>query len=201
MVICSPGKSHRAHGLRQINPSGKSLLIFGSIVKPPNQKYFAFHFWKSELQLRRLIPEEGRWPSSPSVGMGCGGRGQRQAFFAPDETLFAYGEVVWSWRRDAGAKLAELSADDGDNKPAHRGEHDISRKAIAQGMSECFRSPVCSCAPNAQFFGTRDGGCSVHPAFPAPSISNEGQRTSKNSGKSCRENVDACLAVMVREGG
>src|SRR5438876_12160468 len=31
-------------------------------------------------------------------------------------------------------------------KPAHRGEHDISRKAIAQGMSECFRCPVCSCA-------------------------------------------------------
>ena len=36
-------------------------------------------------------------------------------------------------------------------KPAHRGEHEVSRKAIAQGMSECFRSPVCSCAPNAQF--------------------------------------------------
>ena len=25
--------------------------------------------------------------------------------FAPDEALSAYGEVVWSWRRDAGAKL------------------------------------------------------------------------------------------------
>src|SRR5438034_1098218 len=54
-------------------------------------------------------------------------------------------------------------------KPAHRGEHEVSRKAIAQGMSECFRCPVCSCAPNAQF-GTRDRGCSAHPAFPAPSI-------------------------------
>jgi hypothetical protein len=37
--------------------------------------------------------------------MGCGGRGRRQALFALDETPFAYGEVVWSWRRDAGAKL------------------------------------------------------------------------------------------------
>ena len=34
-------------------------------------------------------------------------------FFMPDENARAYGEVVWSWRRDAGAKLAELSADDG----------------------------------------------------------------------------------------
>jgi hypothetical protein len=25
---------------------------------------------------------------------------------APDETLVADGEVVWSWRRDAGVKLA-----------------------------------------------------------------------------------------------
>src|SRR4029453_14661806 len=106
--------------------------------------------------------------------MGCGGR-----FCSVDDWTKAYGEVVWSWRRDAGAKLAISLAGDGDNKPAHRGEHDISRKAIAQGMSECFRSPVCSCAPNAQFFGTRDRGCSVHPAFPAPSISKEGQRTSK----------------------
>src|SRR5687768_8020979 len=103
--------------------------------------------------------------------MGCGGRGRRQAFFfAPDETLSAYGEVVWSWRRDAGAKLAEQSASDGDNKPAHRGERDISRKAIAQGMSAC--SPL-TCMLVCAFLCalcTRDRGCSAHPAFPAPSI-------------------------------
>ena len=31
-------------------------------------------------------------------------------------------------------------------KPDHREEHVISRKAIAQGMSDCLRCPVCSCA-------------------------------------------------------
>src|SRR3979490_3200052 len=31
-------------------------------------------------------------------------------------------------------------------KPDHRGERVISRKAIAQGMSDCLRCPVCSCA-------------------------------------------------------
>ena len=43
------------------------------------------------------------------------------AFLAPDENAKAYGEVVWSWRRDAGVKLVEVSASDGDNKPAPPG--------------------------------------------------------------------------------
>ena len=54
-----------------------------------------------------------------------------------DEALSAYGEVVWSWRRDAGVKPVERSAGDGGKQPVHRGERDISRKAIAQGMSVC----------------------------------------------------------------
>ena len=72
----------------------------------------------------------------------------------------AYGEVVWSWRRDAGAKLlrSKLLRGDGDNKPAHRGEREVSRKAIAQGMSECFRCPVRSCAPNVQFSAHETAG-------------------------------------------
>jgi hypothetical protein len=75
------------------SPRIKNILLFISA----NQNYKPCH----------LIPEEGRRPSPPNVGMGCGGRGRRQAcFFAPDETPTAYGEVVWSWRRDAGVKLA-----------------------------------------------------------------------------------------------
>src|SRR4030081_453536 len=35
---------------------------------------------------------------------------------------------------------------------AHRGEHVISRKAIAQGMSDVLRCPVCSCAPLRALF-------------------------------------------------
>ena len=50
----------------------------------------------------------------------------------------AYGEVVWSWRRDAGAKsVGVIPLMTVANKPVHRGEHVISRKAIAQGMSVC----------------------------------------------------------------
>src|SRR5437762_11729967 len=42
--------------------------------------------------------------------------------------------------------------------PLHRGEHEVSRKAIAQGMSECFRCPVCSCAPTVQFLAHETAG-------------------------------------------
>src|SRR5262245_1160806 len=44
------------------------------------------------------------------------------------------------------ASSLQCLAGDGDNKPAHRGERVISRKAIARGMSDCLRCPVCSCA-------------------------------------------------------
>ncbi len=42
VLICRRGKSNPAFGLRQINPTGKSLLIFRNHVKPRNQKYFYF---------------------------------------------------------------------------------------------------------------------------------------------------------------
>src|SRR5205814_8452825 len=40
----------------------------------------------------------------------------------------------------------QLSGRYGGKRAVLRGEHGISRKAIAQGMSDCLRCPVCSCA-------------------------------------------------------
>ena len=49
----------------------------------------------------------------------------RQAGFGtPGETFTAYGEVVWSWRRDPGVKLfgkAQMATVA--KEAAHRGEH------------------------------------------------------------------------------
>src|SRR5690348_17734226 len=75
------------------------------------------------------------------------------------------GEVVWSWRPWAGAKLAERSADDGDNKAWSPGRARISRNTIAQGMPAAPAEPVV--LPRA-FLLHADHGCSPHPAFPAP---------------------------------
>src|SRR5947208_17013444 len=95
----------------------------------------------------------------------------RQArVIAPDENAEAYGEVVWSWRRDAGVKFlrSTLLRGDGDNKPLHRGERDISRKAIAQGMSELPPLPCMLVCAKCAILGTRDAGaaCTRHSLRP-----------------------------------
>src|SRR3984957_17193184 len=52
--------------------------------------------------------------------------------------------------------------------PILRGERDISCKAIAQGMSDCLRCPVCSCALSfAQFaHETAGAACIRHSLLP-----------------------------------
>jgi hypothetical protein len=52
--------------------------------------------------------------------------------------------------------------------PAHQGDHEVSRKAIAQGRPVRSGEPVvtCSCA---FYFCTRGCGCIRRPVFPAPS--------------------------------
>src|SRR5215203_915676 len=83
----------------------------------------------------------------------------------------------------------KLLPDDGGKRAVLRGEHEVSRKAIAQGRPECFALPcmlVCSfvCANR-----TRDRGCSKHPVFPAPSNLEEGNEDA-NLGRTCRENAE-----------
>src|SRR4051794_15923773 len=86
----------------------------------------------------------------------------------------AYGEVVWSWRRDRGVYFAGgYLADNGDNQRRSPGRARISRKAIARGKSGCLGctcSPCpcashmgCPCAPAHGIYGR-----SQRPAFPAP---------------------------------
>jgi len=58
---------------------------------------------------------------------------------------FADGEVVWSWRLDAGVNPVTMLTHytgDGDKKADHQREHEANRKLIAQGMPECFGEPV-----------------------------------------------------------
>jgi hypothetical protein len=88
-----------------------------------------------------LTADEGRWPSSRTRGEM---RWTQTARWT--RASDAYGEVVWFRRRGAGAKLAIRSAGDGGKRAVLREEHEVSRKAIAQGRPECSRCPVCSCA-------------------------------------------------------
>src|SRR6185312_11790550 len=89
---------------------------------------------------------------------------------SPDErgvrTSRTRGEMRWTqrWRKTSascprtvkscGPDAAVLASNcagsflrgDGGKRAVHRGEHEVSRKATAQGRPECSRCPVCSCA-------------------------------------------------------
>ena len=115
-----------------------------------------------------------RW-SQGEVKLVSGSRRARRTAQA------AYGKTVWSWHPLLVSSCRwrdRFRPDRSAIKPAvtvtrrirRRGEHGISRKAIAQGMPECSG---CTCMlvcalPCAHC--TRDRGCSKHPAFPAPSF-------------------------------
>ena len=59
-----------------------------------------------------------------------------------DEAHGADGEAVWSWRLDAGVKLATMlgiALAMVTRKPDHQREHGISRKTIRAGKAGSFR--------------------------------------------------------------
>jgi hypothetical protein len=82
---------------------------------------------------------------------------------------------VWSWRPDAGADLAmmlHITSMTVTTKPGLTAESTKETvKTIAQGRPVAPAEPVV--LPRA-FFMHADHGCSPHPAFPAPSVFDEG---------------------------
>ena len=77
---------------------------------------------------------------------------------------------------------------------AHRGEYAISRKAIAQGMSDCLRCPVCSCAQPTTLLRT---GPRVQRAsgIPCALCLKRAKNFMQTSGATRRENATVCLLV------
>src|SRR3978361_2574413 len=100
--------------------------------------------------------------------MGCCG-----LLAAKTSADFAYGEIVWVRRPDAGVKFkggqrcprAMVSQQAGSP-----GRSRISRKAIAQGRPDASAKPVCSWAAYLFANSLRDRGCGAHPVVPESSI-------------------------------
>ena len=143
MRNCRSGMTEKIERDQQNGATSKSLPIFGNNVKAQNKKYFAL----SEGQIRGIsiaIPSrpEGRSRSSRTWDGDA-----VDAEAATDERGLCVRQkrvVLTSrcWRQVSGNN----SADDGGKRAVLRGDHVISRKAIAQGMSDVLRCPVCSCA-------------------------------------------------------
>jgi hypothetical protein len=125
-------------------PTGKSLLIYRKRVKPQNQKYFAF---PEEQLVAYLSPSR---PTQRGVGRRHDeGRVAVDAEAATDErgrSVRRRRVVLTSrcWRQVL--ERLTLLGGDGGKRAVLRGDRVISRKAIAQGMSDALRCPVCSCA-------------------------------------------------------
>src|SRR6202043_1497620 len=106
------------------------------------------------------------------------------------KALEADGEAVWSWRPDAGVKLAgSIPPMTVARKPGHRGEHGISRKPLRRESRIASAEPVCSCAFFCAFLHTRPR-VQRAPGFPCALLF-RGWQSTQNSGASRRENADA----------
>jgi hypothetical protein len=105
--------------------------ISKNLSSPFCKNISVFQKGKSGLQARCPVPARGafrdrheRWVGDAMDAEGVA----RRAAASAD------GEVVWSWRPDAGVKSAGffLSATVA-KEPGHRGEHEGNRKTIARG--------------------------------------------------------------------
>ena len=148
------------------HPDGQITADFPKLESSQGIKNIPLHMsGKSPLQARPVSPDErGGSRSSRTRGGMRWTSGLRTTSAGG-----ADGEAVWSWRPDAGVKLARsvppaMVA----RKPGHQGERGVSRKPPRREGRIASAEPVCSCAFFCAFC-TRDRGCSAHPAFPAPS--------------------------------
>src|SRR6266566_911373 len=114
--------------VRQNDPTRKSLLFYRNRVKPQNQKYFAFPEGQiSGTSIAIPSRSEGRIMIATNVGRAAVDAGnadneRRESVRQRRVVLTPRG-----WRRRWQQYMA------------HRGERVISRKAIAQGMSDVLR--------------------------------------------------------------
>jgi len=157
----------------------KSFRLTGIVSSPATENISLYR--NSELRYKRgqPVPPRGTLRGRHETWRGLRWTLGASGASAPDETFAAYGEIVWSWRRDRGVYPPLLfGCGNGDNQRRSPGRARISRKAIARGRPGC---PGCTCQTRVRLLTThctRCCGCRRRPAFPAPSVQ-EGQRRCK----------------------
>src|SRR6185312_14643979 len=95
---------------------------------------------------------------------------------------------------------AKLLGGDGGKRAVRRGEHEVSRKATAQGRPGCSACTCMLVCASSVRNCTRDRGCSAHPVFPAPSDW-RGPTKMQTSGASRREIANTHSVVIPAQAG
>jgi hypothetical protein len=127
----------------RLRPNSNFVNRFKLIWVVGSPRTNIFTFGKSEIMFSSRGPASARGAYASSRTWG-GMRWTRWCRETSDAN--ADGEVVWSWRPDAGAKFSREAIPakvTGAKEPDPRGERDISRKTIAQGMRLMRRT--CGC--------------------------------------------------------
>ena len=179
----------------QIRCDGQISSVWRNRVKPDNGKYSALqkcqisgmtHPARAAMRGRNAIVTERwrglRWTLRRQVGS-----------FSPDETFAADGEVVWSWRRDRGVKLARgYRADDGGKKRRSPGRVRISRKPLRGESRDVSAVPVKSVCILLLLFAHGAAGA-VGARLSLRPLMKRGQRDCIARAKTCRGNAKLCL--------
>src|ERR1700712_1649391 len=132
--------------MRQNSPTGKSVLFIGIVSSPKIrnisilQKLTRVYMFGHPVLIRRasaVVTDVGRGAVDAEVVAGRARPKRTAKTCGPDAaTLASIHLGAFDFPGRNGGKRAVL-----------RGDHVISRTAIAQGMSDVLRCPVCSCAP------------------------------------------------------
>ena len=146
------------------------------------------------------VPSKGdATRSSRNVGAGCDGRcGVSAVQTVRTKTPAAYGEVVWSWRRDPGATLAGISRRQrGQERPLPRGEHEGNRKTIARGKPGCLG---CTCQIRVHSFATLAHGAAgaVSARLSLRPLPKREQRKCITRTKTSRGDEHLCASTSLR---
>jgi hypothetical protein len=119
-----------------ICPTGKSVVSRKNLSSPFRKNISLVPSGKSNPLIGPSRSSKGRFAIVTDVGRDA----VDAAVPMRRAALIADGKVVWSWRPDAGVKLAEeIPPATVARKPGHRGEHEISRKP---SRGECRVKPV-----------------------------------------------------------
>ena len=180
--------------MSQIRHDGQITSVLTKTCQAPNKKYSAFTEYPNQWHML---------PPSRSVKRGRFARSSRTSGrdamdaamprFLRDDGKAAYGEVVWSWRRDRGVYPAGCSGlTTVTINAAHRGEHEVNRKTIARGKPGCLG---CTCG------GLAGAACSLlpprlraqsAPGFPCALFSRRGTTRLQSSGENAPRDAEGC---------
>jgi hypothetical protein len=191
-LICLARKRNLDTQLRQTGATGNSFLIFRNRVKSGIEKYcFRSHANQihNSVCLTRLRGARDRHERA----VGCDGRGWRARRTRRKRTVKSCGSDAAVLALSP--REAKLLEGDGGKRAVLREEHEVNRKAIAQGRPECSRCPVCSCAHLfAQIARGTAGAASTRSSL-RPLILKRAKRNA-NSGAMRRENAKSYSVVI-----